>query len=87
MKKIKEIFKKIRYWYRGRKLYKLAELDASMMCSPLVRLLPPEVFIEGDPETILRETQRIAQELREKYGPLGMDRQEPKRRFFRRKID
>ncbi len=86
MKKIKEFFKKIRYWYRGRKLYKLAELDASIMCSPCVRLLPPEVFIEGDREVMLRETQRIAQELREKYGPLGMDREEPRRKF-KRKLD
>jgi len=79
MEKIKEYFKKLRRWYRKRKLYKLAELDVSIMCSPCVRLLPPEVFIDGDKETMLRETQRIREELRAKYGEIGV-----KRSFFKK---
>lgn len=71
MKKIKKIFRKIRMWYRKRKLYKLAEVDASIMCSPTFRLLPPEVYIEGDKETMLRETRRVARELQEKYENMG----------------
>ena len=64
---MKKLFRKIRMWYRKRKLYKLAEVDASIMCSPTFRLLPPEVYIEGDKETMLRETRRVAHELQKKY--------------------
>lgn len=74
MGKIKKIFRKIRMWHRKRKLYKLAEVDASIMCSPVFRLLPPEVYIEGDKETMLRETRRVIQELQKKYGELGIHR-------------
>lgn len=72
MKKIKKIFRKIRIWYRKRKLYKLAEVDASIMCSPIFRLLPPEVYIEGDKETMLRETRRVARELQKMYDETGV---------------
>lgn len=74
MKKIKKLFRKARMWYRKRKLYKLAEVDASIMCSPVFRLLPPEVYIEGDKETMLRETRRVERELQEEYEKLGIDR-------------
>ncbi len=62
MGKIKNIFKKLRMYYRKRKLYRFAELDAFIMCSSYFRALPPEVYIEGDKETMLRETQRIWRE-------------------------
>lgn len=74
MGKIKKIFRKIRIWHRKRKLYKLAEVDASIMCSPIFRLLPPEVYIEGDKETMLRETRRVVHELQKKYEELGIHR-------------
>lgn len=74
MKKIKKMFRKVRIWRRKRKLYKLAELDASIMCSPLFGLLPPEVYIEGDKETMLRETRRVVQELHEIYETRGIHR-------------
>lgn len=64
MEKIKEIFKKLRRYYRKRKLYKLAELDASIMCGRCFHILPAEVYIEGDKETMLRETQRILHEFK-----------------------
>lgn len=68
MGKIKKLFKKLRRYYRKRKLYKLAEIDASIMCGNYFRLLPPEIYIEGDKETMLRETQRAVREVKEKYG-------------------
>lgn len=62
MEKIKKLFKKIRRCYRKRKLCKLAEIDASIMCGKHFHILPAEVYIEGDKETMLRETQRILHE-------------------------
>lgn len=62
MEKMKKIFKKLRRYYRKRKLYKLAEIDASIMCGKCFHILPPEVYIEGDKETMLRETRRILHE-------------------------
>lgn len=59
MEKIKNVFKKIRRYYRKRKLYKQAETDASILCGPHFSALPPEVYIDGDKETMLRETRRI----------------------------
>lgn len=67
MEKIKKIFKELRRRYRKRKLYKLAELDASIMCGTFFRMLPPEIYIEGDKETMLRETQRVLREIRQRY--------------------
>lgn len=59
MEKIKNYFKKLRRAYRRRKLYKLAETDASIMCGSLLHILPKEVYIEGNKETMMRETRRI----------------------------
>lgn len=59
MEKIKTFIKKLRRYYRKRKLYKLAEADASILCGPYFSALSPEIFIEGDRETMLRETRRI----------------------------
>lgn len=64
MEKMKKIFKKLRRYYRKRKLYKLAELDASIMCGRSLHILPEEVYIEGDKKTMLRETQRILHEFK-----------------------
>lgn len=68
MKKLKEIFRKLRIYHRKRKLYKLAEIDASIMCGPYMAILPPEIYIEGDKKTMLRETQRIFRLYHEGYG-------------------
>ncbi len=68
MGKLKEIFKKLRIYRRKRKLYKLAEIDASIMCGPFMRILPPEIYIEGDKKTMLRETQRIFRQVHEQNG-------------------
>lgn len=62
MEKMKKIFKKLRRYYRKRRLYKLAEIDASIMCGKCFHILPSEVYIEGDKETMLRETRRILHE-------------------------
>ena len=64
MEKIKKIFKKIRGYYRKRKLYKLAEADASILCGRHFRALPEEIYIEGDKEVMLRETQRVLHEFK-----------------------
>lgn len=77
MEKIKKIFKKLRIYYRKRKLYKLAELDAYIMCSSYFRALPPEVYIEGDKETMLRETQRVMRECRQRYDELHAEEKMP----------
>lgn len=68
MEKLKQFFKKLRIYYRKRKLYKLAELDASIMCGSYMSILPPEIYIEGDKKTMLRETQRIYRQCHEEYG-------------------
>lgn len=70
--KFKKIYKKLRRYYRKRKLYKYAEIDASIMCGNFFRLLPPEVYIEGDKETMLRETRRALHDVRKKYGNGGI---------------
>lgn len=62
MENIKKIFKNLRRYYRKRRLYKLAEIDASIMCGKLFHILPTEVYIEGDKETMLKETRRILRE-------------------------
>ncbi|MCM1194113.1 MAG: hypothetical protein NC123_10990 [Butyrivibrio sp.] len=59
MEKLKRFFKKLREGYRKRKLYKLAEADAFMMCGRSFHILPAEIYIKGDKETMLRETRRI----------------------------
>lgn len=68
MGKAKKLFRKLRMRYRKRKLYKLAEIDASIMCGAYFRMLPPEVYIEGDKETMLRETQRVLREFKQSCG-------------------
>lgn len=65
MEKIKKIFKNFRKYYRRRRLYKLAELDASIMCGKCFHILPTEIYIEGDKETMMKETQRILHEYRQ----------------------
>lgn len=62
MEKIKKMYKKVRRSYRRRKLYKLAEMDASIMCGTCFHMLPSEVYIEGDKKKMLQETQRILHE-------------------------
>lgn len=59
MEKMKKIYKKIRRYFRKRKLYRQAERDAGILCGPHFSALPPEIYIEGDKETMLRETRRI----------------------------
>ena len=73
MKKIKKIFKKLKMYYRKRKLYKLAEMDASIMCGAYFRMLPPEIYIEGDREMMLRETQRVLREFKQSNGELSAE--------------
>lgn len=73
MGKIKKFFKKLKIRYRKRKLYKLAEMDASIMCGAHFRMLPPEVYIEGDKETMLRETQRVLREFKQSCGELDVE--------------
>lgn len=68
MEKIKKIFKKLRRYYRKRKLYKLAEADASILCGRHFRVLPEEIYIEGDKEVMLRETQRVLHEFKRECG-------------------
>lgn len=65
MEKIKKLFKKLRRYYRKRKLYKAAEADALMMCGKCFHILPAEIYIKGDKETMLRETRRIARQYRQ----------------------
>lgn len=73
MEKIKKFFKKLRRSYRKRKLYKLAEMDASILCGRHFHALPPEIYIEGDKETMLRETQRILREYKPEEGDWSLD--------------
>lgn len=73
MNKFKKVFMKIKMYYRKRKLYKLAEMDASIMCGAYFRMLPPEVYIEGDKETMLRETQRVLREFKQSYENLNAE--------------
>lgn len=36
-------------------------------------MLPPEVYIEGDKETMLRETQRVLREFKQSCGELDVE--------------
>lgn len=76
MEKIKNFFKKLRRSYRKRKLYRLAEMDASILCGRHFHALPPEIYIEGDKETMLRETQRILHEFKQEDGDSLIDDEE-----------
>ncbi|MCM1058448.1 MAG: hypothetical protein NC517_12725 [Firmicutes bacterium] len=51
--------------YRKRKLYKLAEMDAKIMCGSCFHILPAEIYIKGDKETMLKETERIARQYKQ----------------------
>lgn len=73
MEKIKNFFKKLRRSYRRRKLYRLAEIDASILCGRYFHALPEEIYIEGDKETMLRETQRILHEFKQEDGNWPLD--------------
>lgn len=76
MGKIKNFFKELRKKYRKRKLYKLAEIDASILCGKYFHMLPPEIYIEGDKETMLRETQRVLREFKETDDDWPLDGEE-----------
>lgn len=73
MEKIKALFKKLRRNYRKRKLYKMAETDASILCGPYLSALSPEIFIEGDRETMLRETRRILYSTKMEQGEFRIE--------------
>lgn len=60
--KIRKFLKKVRRNRRKRKLFKQAEQDALMLCGKYFHMLPAEIYIDGDKETMLEETLRIRRE-------------------------
>lgn len=73
MEKLRKIFRKIRRYYRKKKLYNMAESDARILCGTHFSMLPPEIYIEGDKDTMLRETRRILYSTKIEHGEFRIE--------------